>query len=89
MAWNGKCPFESTRESLLNLFDFFENAILRVQYPKEYPVCSRLNHCAHFCHYCASLAEERKKERKKERSRLIGHSPQCVDLPVWYSNEAF
>ena len=62
MAYNGKRHLESTRESLLNLFGFFENVMLRVQYPGEYLACSRLNHCDSFCHYCASLAEERNKE---------------------------
>ena len=67
MAWNGKRPLESTRESLLNLFDSFKNTMLRMQYPREYTVYSRLNHCDRFSHYCASLAEEeRKKERRKE-----------------------
>ena len=58
MAWNGKRPFKSTRESLLNLFDFFEKVMLRVQYPREYPAFSCLNHCDRFGHYRASLAEE-------------------------------
>ena len=35
--------------------------MLRVQYPGEYPACSRLNHCDRFSHYRASLAEERRK----------------------------
>ena len=66
MAWNGEPPLQSTRKSLLNLFDFFDKVMLRVQYPREYPVCSRLNYCDRFSHYCASLAEE---ERKKERDK--------------------
>ncbi len=64
MAWNGEPPLETTRKSLLNLFDFFDKVMLRVQYPREYPVCSRLNYCDRLSHHCASLAEE---ERKKER----------------------
>ena len=60
MAGNGKRPLESTRESLLNLFDFNENAMLRVLYPRGYPACLRLNHCDRFSHDCASQAEERR-----------------------------
>ena len=44
--------------------------MLQVQYPGEFPVCSRLNHCDRFSLYCASLAEER---RNKEDVRL-GHA---------------
>ena len=75
---------ESTRESLLNLFGFFENVMLRVQYPGEYLACSRLNHCDSFSHYCASLAEETKKKMYN-----YAPPPECSDLPVWYSSEAF
>ena len=60
MASNGKCLLESTHESLLNIVDFFDNAMLRVQYPRKYPAYSHLNHCDRFSHYCASLAKERK-----------------------------
>ncbi len=76
MASNDKGPLENTRESLLNLFDFFENAMLRVQYPREYPACSRLNHCDRFSHYCASLAEER---RNKKEDVLLRPTPKCVE----------
>ena len=62
MAWNGKRPFKSTRESLLNLFDFLEKVMMRVQYPREFPAFSRLNHCDRVSHYRASLAEEEEAE---------------------------
>ena len=61
-----KVSLESTRESLLNPFDFFEQAMLRVQYRREYPACSHLNHCDCFSHYCASLAEEEESEEESE-----------------------
>ena len=67
MASNDKRPLESTHESLLNLFNFFENAMLRVQYPREYPACSRLNHCHCFSHCCASLPEERSRIRIRKK----------------------
>ena len=62
MAWNGKRPFKSTRESLLNLFDFLEKVMMRVQYPREFLAFSRLNHCDRVSHYRASLAEEEAEE---------------------------
>ncbi len=71
MAWNSKHPLESTRESLLNLFDFFEQAMIRVQYPREYPTCSCLNHCDRFNQYCASLAEE----EEERRCTIRPHAP--------------
>ncbi len=49
--------------------------MLRVQYPREYLACSRLNHCDGFSHYCASLAEERNKE---ELYSSLGPSPPSV-----------
>ena len=54
----------STCESLLNKFDFFENAMLRVQYTREYPACSCLKHCDRFSHYCARLAEAELEDRQ-------------------------
>ena len=62
--------------------------MLREQYPGKYLACSRLNHCDSFNHYCASLAEERKKETKKNYIVDKVTPPQCSDLPVWYSSEA-
>ena len=62
MAWNGKRPFKSTRESLLNLFDFLEKVMMRVQYPREFPAFSRLNHCDRVSHYRANLAEKEEAE---------------------------
>ena len=64
MARNGEPPLQSTRKSLLNLFNFFDKVMLWVQYPREYPVCSHLNHCHRFSHYCASLPEESRIRKK-------------------------
>ena len=75
MAWNGKRPFKSTRESLLNLFDFFEKVMMRVQYPRELPAFSRLNYCDRVSHYRASLAEE---EAEAEEDVLIRPAPPNV-----------
>ena len=79
---NGKRSFKSARESLLNLFDFFENVMLRVQYPREYPAFSRLNHCGRFSHYRASLAEEEEAERSCKVNggnfgHLLGNDVRC------------
>ena len=78
MAWNGKRPLESTRESLLNLFNFFEKVMLQVQYPGEYPAFSRLNRCDRFSHYRASLAEVEEAEAEAERRCTITPLPPSV-----------
>ena len=78
MAWDGKRPFKSTRESLLNLFDFFEKVMMRVQYPRELPAFSRLNYCDRVSHYRASLAEE--EEAEAEEDVLIRPAPPMCQL---------
>ena len=76
MSWNGKRPFKSTRESLLNLFDFLEKVMMRVQYPREFPAFSRSNHCDRVSHYRASLAEE----EEAEEDVLLRPAPQVCRL---------
>ena len=78
MAWNGKRPFKSTRESLLNLFDFLEKVMMRVQYPREFLAFSRLNHCDRVSHYRASLAEE--EEAEAEEDVLLRPAPRVCRL---------
>ena len=48
--------------------------MLPVQYPGEYPACSRLNHCDCFSHYRASLPEER-------RIRIRIRTEKCTITP--------
>ena len=74
MASNNKCPLESARESLLNLFDSFEKVMLQVQYHREFPAFSHLNHCDRFSHYCASLADEK---RSRKNYTNIPLPPEC------------
>ena len=53
-------------------------ATVQVQYPGEYPACSRLNHCDCFSHYRASLAEEEEAEAEAERRCTIRPRPPSV-----------
>ncbi len=61
---------------------FFENAMLRVQYPREYPASSCLNHCDRLSRYCASLAEEESESESEDRRMW----PICY-LPVCYLSD--
>ena len=71
MACNGKRQLESGSESLLNKFEFFESALVWVQYPVENAASSCLKHCNRSVVIeLAWLKERRKKEEDRRFGRL-------------------
>ena len=57
-----------------------------MQYPSENAALSCLDHCDRFSHYCASLAERKKKE---EEDRRFGRLATCrCGTPAMVSSNA-
>ena len=88
MACNGKRQLERGSESLLNKFEFFESALVWLQYPVENAASSCLKHCNRFSCYWASLAERKKKEEEEDDRRFGRLATYRCGTPAMVSGNA-